>query len=93
MNGIDWMLFVASVVMVIAWLLSIVAWFRRGRSIPGYVHGLAIALTIAGVAVMASAVAGSFLEWRLAAACLLSPAPTTYFGWLWLFGPEFHDES
>jgi len=78
---------------VIAWIVCVVLWVKRGCPVPRWVHVLAIALTTAGAGVVIGCFVAGTLTTQLLLLCLLVPAPATYFGWLWMFGPEHTEKS
>ncbi len=84
---------IAGAVIFVVWVYCMFTWFNRGLSIPRYIHSVAVALTLIGAGCLVFAIAGKFFDWRLAIACLAVPAPVTYLGWLWLFGPEFSKKT
>ena len=73
----------------VVWVICMVLWVKRGMPIPRYIYVIAITLTLVGAAIVTFALVGGFFEWKFGLGCLVLPAPATYLGWLWMFGPDF----
>jgi len=80
-------------VVFICWVGCMIGWFKRGMPIPKWVHVLAGVLwVISLVCLVTTAILGT-LTMRLATALFVLPPVATYFGWLWLFGPDIATDS
>ena len=93
MNFLELSIGIVFSLIFVVWVICMVSWIKRGMPIPRYLHYLAGALTLAGGVFLVLAFAGGFFHWKLGLACLALPAPATYIGWLWMFGPEFTSQS
>ena len=69
-----------------------VSWLRRGMPIPLHIHIVAIVLTLAGFVCLALMLIGGWFDWRWDRS-FSHTGPAIYFGWLWLFGPEFSRQA
>jgi hypothetical protein len=93
MNLLEQTLSIVFALIFVVWVICMVSWVKRGMPIPRYIHYLAVALTLAGGVFVAFALAAGLINWKLGLACLALPAPATYIGWLWFFGPEFSSRT
>ena len=78
---------VFGLIMTIMLIACFVSWYRGGAKIPRWVHGLALTLSICGVAAVALLRFDGSLTPQLAFSCLLIPPAAAYVGWFWMFGP------
>ena len=76
-------------IIFLVWILSMVSWIRQGVTIPRYIHVTAIVLTSISIGCLVGMLIGGLMTLNLALALILVPPAITYFGWFWLFGPEF----
>lgn len=70
------------------WVPCMISWIRRGVSMPRHIHFLAVAMTCVSVGCLVGLTVAGLVTFKLAIALLVLPAPLTYFGWFWMFGPE-----
>jgi hypothetical protein len=84
---VGWVIFHS--VITLAWLISINEWMKRGCRAPAWLHIFAGSMFFAGLVVMTVLNLMNMLTLNLAMACLFAPPAAAYFGWLWMFGPEF----
>ncbi len=80
---------VAGVFCFAIWLPSMIIWIRHGVSIPRYIHVLATVSTCIGVSCPIGFWSAGMITLKPSIALVVLPPSLIYFGWFWMFGPEW----
>ena len=80
-------------IMFLAWIVSMYFWMKRGCPMPRWLHGVALAAFVIGVAPGACLVVLGGRPIWFALACELGCPAGIYTGWLWMSGPEWAERD
>ena len=89
MSAVEIVGIIIGTICFLIWVPAVVSWIRRRVSIPRYIHLVALATTCVGLGSVIGLTACGFITLTLGIALVGLPAALTYFGWFWLFGPEW----
>ena len=93
MSAVETLGSVVGGVVFVAWIVSMYAWMRRGCPMPTWLHVFALVAFVAGAGLGVGIVVLAGRPVWLALACGLGLPSGVYVGWLWMFGPEWAEES
>jgi hypothetical protein len=80
-------------IIFLGWIASMYVWVRRGGPIPRWLHAIALAAFVIGIALGTGLVVLSGFPIWTAVACGSGFPAGIYTGWLWMFGPEWAEKG
>ena len=85
------MIIVLGSIMLAGWLIGMQSWLKKGIRFPKYIHTIALIFSSIGIGCLIGLAIAGLAGIKLSLMLVLLPPVLTYFGWLWMHGPELRE--